>query len=117
MKEQLNHIKSDRIVLLSFIISAVLLVVHLIIILINFSYLPPFLPMFNQLPWSQARLGVKEQIFIPLIISFLFYIINSVFAFVLYRKMPLVSRILCVTTLFISFCVLLFTTRTIQIVL
>lgn len=82
-----------------------------------YSKLPPFMPLFNQMSWGVARLGTKEELFIPVFIGFLTLIINAILAAFIYTKMPLISRMLCITSLLISLFVLLFTIRTIQVIL
>lgn len=108
---------SDRIIRLGFAFSFIFAALSLAFILINFSSLPPLLPLFNQLSWGEQRLGTKEQIFIPVAISFGILIINFSFSQFIYQKTPLVARILCGTSVCVSFFAFLFITHTIRLIL
>jgi len=117
MNISFKHITSDRIFLLSGIGSVILIVLSLLLIGILYTKLPPFLPLFNQMSWGVARIGTKEQLFIPTFIATVILLTNTSLALYIYDKIPLVSRMLCVTSLLIAFFVLLFTIRTIQIII
>lgn len=117
MKKILNILKQDKIIVLTYSTATFFAVINLLYILFFFSKLPPFLPLFNQFPWGEKRVGTKTEIFIPLIIVGIVFLSNFFIAGTLYQKMPLVSRILCVTTLLISFFAFLFAIRTIALVL
>lgn len=117
MNAHFKHLIADKIIFLACIGTVLLLLVTLTISLVLFYYLPPFLPLFNQMPWGVARLGTKDQIFIPLCIGFLILLINAFLASTIYEKIPLISRILCMTSFLLSFFIFLFTIRAIQIVL
>ena len=82
-----------------------------------FLSLPPVVPLFNQLPWGEDRLGVKFEIMLPLIITGLFFIFNYFLLARLYRTMPLVSRIIGITTLLASLLSFIFIMRTLQLIL
>jgi hypothetical protein len=82
-----------------------------------FFKLPPFIPLFNQLPWGMERLSEKIGIFLPLSLSWCFFIINSIIAAIIYEKMPLMSRIISVTSFLIALLTFIFIARTIQLVL
>ncbi len=117
MSHFFKQISSDKIFLLGLGGSLVLLTITLVIIGIFYTKLAPFLPLFNQMTWGVARLGTKEELFIPAFISLVILTINSIVATYIYEKLPLVSRILCITSLLIALFVLLFTIRTIQIII
>jgi hypothetical protein len=82
-----------------------------------FLQLPPIVPLFNQLPWGDARLGAKYEIFLPLVITTVFFLFNSFLPRKLYSNMPLVSRILGITTLLCALLSLVFVIRTLQLIL
>lgn len=117
MSISFKHITSDKIFLFSTVGAFFLITISLVIIGLLYTTLPPFLPLFNQMTWGMARIGTKEQIFIPPFIACLTLLINGFLAMSIYEKMPLASRILCFTSLLIAFFVLLFTIRTIQIII
>lgn len=112
-----KSIISDRILVFSSLCSMFFLFLTIIIVFFSFYNLPPFIPLFNQMPWGVERLGTKEQIFVPIIICFVIGIINTILANYIYQKMPLVSRILCITTFLITILLFLFIFRTIQIII
>lgn len=87
------------------------------IIIFFYPHLPPFVPLFNQMPWGVARLGTKDQLFIPVFISFIILLVNTTLANSMYGKTPLIARILSITCLLIAFFVFLFTIRAVQIVI
>ncbi len=107
----------DKIIMASFLASLLLDVASLVFIIAIYSRLPIYLPLFNQMPWGALRLGTKEQIFIPLYLGTGIFIFNVFIAFSIYEKMPLISRIISVTTLLALSFVLLFIIKIIQLVL
>jgi hypothetical protein len=117
MKGLFKKINADKIIRLGTYASLAFLVFHLLYICITFSFLPPFLPLFNQMPWGGDRLGVKIEIFLPFIIGLSFFCLNLVLALRLYEKMPLASRILSITSLIINILFMIFIIRTIQLII
>lgn len=117
MKKLFSKIKADKITLWGCIASILLIFLNGLYIGLSYSSLPPFVPLFNQMPWGEARLGTREQIFMPLIIVVVITIGNFLLASLLYEKIPLISRILSITTVLVSFFALLFAVRTIQLIL
>lgn len=117
MKEIIDIAKKDKIIFYGFLVSLILMLLNIIYIFVSYSKLPPFIPLFNQLPWGDLRLGTKEQIFIPFLISLFIMFINYLLAAVFYEKMPLISRHFCVTSTLISALTFLFIIRTIQLII
>ena len=117
MKEFFRDIRSDKLTFRGFSITFIFILLPLPYILLNYKGLPPFMPIFNQLPWGPPRLSPPWGIFLPSIISFFILIINVIFSSFLYKKTPLISRMLAVTSLLIATLTLLYVIRTIQIVL
>lgn len=116
MKKYINYIKRDRLILRLFLLSLTLIALTLIYILINFSKLPPLLPLFNQLPWGEKRLSDTLSIFIPIINVSIVLIFNVILSSLCYSRYPLISRMLAVTTFIISLLNFLFILRTIQLI-
>ena len=116
MKGLFKKINADKIIRLGTYISVVFLILHLLCIIIVFPFLPPFLPLFNQMPWGGERLGIKIEIFLPFIIGLSFFFLNLILAIRLYEKMPLVSRILSITSLLINILFIIFIVRSIQLI-
>lgn len=116
MKKFYKEIKSDKILFLAFLGGIILISLNLFYILFSYKNLPPLVPLFNQLPWGKARLGFKEQIFLPLVISFLILVGNIFFSSILYKKSALLARMLAITSLLVCFFAFLFVIRTIQLI-
>lgn len=116
MNAFIKKIKSDKIIWFSFILSFLLVLISLIYIALFYSKLPPVIPLFNQMPWGEARLAEKQNIFILPAISLFIFVTNFCIAFFVYEKMPLVCRILCATSLLVCLLTLLLIMRTIVII-
>lgn len=111
-----KHIISDKTILAGTIISFVIILFIFFYILFTYSNLPPFLPIFNQMPWGDARIATKEYIFLPVSISVIIFVSNLIFSFFIYTKIPLIARLLIVTNFLVCFFMLLFVVRIIQLV-
>jgi hypothetical protein len=117
MKDLFKYIKTDKIVKWTMQISALLLVGQIVYTAVSYFSLPPLVPLFNQLPWGEERLGERFEIFLPSGITLLFLIGNYLFVNRLYERMPLISRILSITTLLLSILSFIFTFQTLSIIL
>lgn len=112
-----NIIASDKILRLGAIISLLLIVLTFIYLGIFYRFLPPMLPLYNQMPWGNARLGSTIDVFLLPAIALVVFIINSFLATRLYERMPLISRVLIVTCLLIALITGIFIFRTVQLLL
>lgn len=117
MNELFKDIKQDKVILAGSLISFILIVTICIYILFHYGSLPPFVPLFNQLPWGNNRLGVKIMIFIPALVVFCISILNIFISSILYKRAQIMSRMLSVTSLLITFLSFLFIIRTVQLVI
>jgi hypothetical protein len=117
MKNLFKYVKTDKIIKWSFQLSTVSLLSQLVYTGFSYLSLPPLVPLFNQLPWGEDRLGQKYEIFIPCILTLLFLIGNLFLINALYEKLPLLSRILSITALLISILSLIFIFQTLSIIL
>lgn len=117
MKKVFESIKKDKIISRGFTLSLVLIVIGFVYAVLNYRFLPPYLPLFNQLPWGEQRIVQTPGIFIPIAVSLFIFLFNIVFSSLIYKNSPLLSRITAATTLVITILTLLFIIRTIQIVL
>jgi hypothetical protein len=117
MNEVYKQLRADKIIRLSMVIALIFLFLHTIYLAIFYFSLPPVMPLFNQMPWGEARLGTKLEILIPLAITVLFAICNYIFLARLYATMPLVSRIISITTLLATLLSFIFIVRTLQLIL
>jgi len=117
MKDFFKDIRNDKTIRLGFAVTFSIALIALVFVLFYYNNLPPFIPIFNQLPWGEQRLGTTMTIFIPILIAFLIFMFNLLLSSLIYKKIPLVSRMLAITSLTVSVLVLLFTIRSIQLVL
>jgi len=117
MSEISNLVKADKIVRWGMTFSFVLLLVQAGLLAFYYVKLPQIIPLFNQLPWGETRLGSRFEIMLPLIITAIFFLSNYFLLRKLYITMPLVSRIIGITTLLVSLLSLIFVIRTIELIL
>jgi len=117
MKNLIHNIKSDKITLRGFLLSFIFGLVTIIYILFNYKTLPPFIPIFNQLPWGEQRFTNTSGIYITSIIFSFVYIFNLILSSLIYSKNPLLARILAATTLLVSIINFIFIVRTILVIL
>lgn len=117
MKDFFKNIGSDKTTRLGFAGSFSIGLIALVFALFYYNSLPPFIPIFNQLPWGEQRLGTISTIFIPISIVFLIFACNLILALLVYEKIPLASRILAISSLTISILVFFFMITTIQLIL
>lgn len=117
MKKHFNNLKKDRLVLRLFLLSFLILSVNFIVIAIAYTKLPPFLPIFNQFPWGEARLLTTPGILIPPLIATFYFVLNIFLSAFSYEKYPLIARILAVTSSLIGLLTLLFVIRTITLII
>lgn len=69
------------------------------------------------MPWGEERLGIKIEIFLPFLITLLFFSLNFFISLRLYEKMPLVSRIVNITSVLLCVLSFIFVIRTIQLII
>ena len=117
MSEVSNLTKADKIIRWGMTFSLIFFVFSSLLLALFYLKLPPLVPLFNQLPWGEDRLGAKFEFFIPIVITAFFFIFNYTLLRKLYITMPLVSRILGITTLLASLLLFIFVVRTLQIIL
>jgi hypothetical protein len=117
MNEVSSLVKADKIVRWGMTFSFILLLFQAGLLAAFYLKLPPVIPLFNQLPWGEERLGIKYEFLLPLAITSIFFLFNYVLLRKLYITMPLVSRIIGVTTLLASLLSFIFVVRTLQLIL
>lgn len=110
-------IASDKILRLGVLTSILLIVLTFIYLGIFYRSLPPLLPLYNQMPWGEARLGNTLEVFMLPGIALAIFFINTFFATRLYAQMPLISRALIVTSFLITLITVIFIFRTVQMLL
>ncbi len=117
MKETFNQIKSDKIIRWGMGSAGVIIAIELLYILFSYLSLPPLIPLFNQMPWGESRLSNKLAIFLPLVITFIFFFFNFFLLSKLYKQIPLISRMLSVATLLIALLSAILIFRTFQLIM
>jgi hypothetical protein len=117
MKEIFKHIKVDKIIRLGMTISGFLLIVQLAYVVFFYTSLPPLIPLFNQMPWGESRLTIKAVAFLPILITISFFFLNFFLIVKLYEKIPLLARMLSITTLLITLLAAILIFNTFQLVL
>ena len=113
----IKTIAADKIIRLGAMISVGLLFLTLIYIGFFYRFLPPVVPIYNQMPWGEDRLGGKLELFLLPIIALAVFISNTIFSSYLYERMPLISRALAITSFLISLITTIFVFRTVQLLL
>jgi len=108
MRKFLNKLQKDSVINFSFWVTVVILLITLIGIIFVYTNLPPFLPIFNHMPWGYGRIGPRYQIFLPVILISLISIFNYIFGLKIIEKYPLLTRFLFVTTAILAFFSLIF---------
>ena len=101
-KNFFSNIAADKLALRGFLISFLLMLITIVYILLYYSNLPPFIPIFNQLPWGNERLTITLGIFISTIIFGMIFLFNIVFTSIVYNRSPLIARIVAAVTLIIA---------------
>lgn len=117
MKEFFKDIRSDKTITLAYFINGFFIIAIIVFILFSYGSLPPFIPIFNQLPWGEQRLGATLTILIPVLVALCILIINLITSAITYKKLPLVARMLAAISLLISILTFIFVVKTIILVL
>lgn len=102
---------------MAYFINGFFIIAVIIFILFSYGGLPPFIPIFNQLPWGEERLGKTITIFVPVLVALLILVINLFTSSITYRKIPLVARMLAAVSLLIGILTFLFVVKTITLIL
>lgn len=113
MKNFINNIKADKLAYRGFILSMILLLSSIGYIGFYYKKMPPFIPIFNQLPWGYSRITPTIYIFIPISLCFVFIISNLILTSLTYNKNPLIGRMFAATNLIIGAINFIFIVRTI----
>lgn len=117
MNANFKQLFLDKIILGSILGGVFFSLLHLLFLLAFLQRLPLFVPLFNQMPWGEERLATKAQTFIPLLIATGVLIGNCVLSAVLYQKMPLIARFLCLTGFLVTLLAFIVIIRTVLIII
>lgn len=116
MKDFFKDIKKDKTIISAFFINIFFIFASIVYILFSYGKLPPFVPVFNQLPWGEQRLGNQITIFIPVLASLLIFAINIFIGTLIYKKIPIISRMLAAISLLTGILTFLFSIKTITLI-
>ncbi len=117
MKEFFREIKGDKTITSAFLMNVFFIVSSIVYILFSYEKLPPIIPIFNQLPWGEQRLGNTFMIFIPVLVALLILVINIFTGSYVYKNSPLISRMLAAISLLAGILTFLFVIKTIALII
>ena len=117
MKGFIKIIASDKIIRWGTLFSGGIILVVLIYGAVIYHNLPPVLPLYNQMPWGEDRLGTKPEFFILPGMALIVLVGNTILSAAVYERMPLVSRALTITCLLVSLVIGIFIFRTFQLLI
>ncbi len=102
MKNNLLSLFKDKVVKTCVLISFSINLLILLLTVISKPFLPPYIPLFNSLPWGESRLARPEFVFlIPTMMIFIFFI-NTLICSSFYSRNALMSRILSFNALVVT---------------
>ncbi|HXS14906.1 MAG TPA: hypothetical protein VN711_02170 [Candidatus Saccharimonadales bacterium] len=117
MKEFFRSVQQDAVGAWSFWVTTLLFVTILCGIAVLYRSLPPYLPLYNHMPWGYSRLGVSYEIFVPLGTAIIFVVVNTFLGKYLRSSYPLLARFLFAANASLAFFTLIFFLRLAQIIL
>ena len=117
MKELISTIVADRITRVATIVSWGIVILAVGYIAVIYPNLPPYIPLFNQMGWGDPRLAARVFIILPPLVTLGIIFLNTILAAFFYSSMPLVSRIMTITSLLVSALMLIFTIRVTQLII
>lgn len=112
----IKYLTTDKIVWYGMLASCGLLLLSIIYLLIFYRMLPPLMPIYNQLPWGEARLGGKLELFIPIGVTLLIIGTNLGISRFIYDRLPLLVRMLLMTSLLLSILTVYFIVRIVLLI-
>ena len=117
MKNLIKYLKKDSVGLWSFWICVFLFTIDFLTTGLLYRSLPPYLPLYNHMPWGYERIGNTIQIIIPLLFPFCLFIGNIFYATSIHEKNILLSRFLFITNICLALFTTIFLARLLQVIL
>lgn len=114
MNEFFKEINSDNLLKKGSILSIVIITISFIYILIYYNSLPPFIPLFNQMPWGEERITKTFLIFAMPVVALIIFILNLFYERYIYIKTPLIARFYAMTSFLVAVLIFIFIIRTIS---
>ena len=112
-----KNLFADKIIRSSTIGTSLMFLMTILVVLLNYTHFPPFLPLYNKLAWGYARLGHTYEIAIPICLALFLCIGNILFAKYIYDRVPLLARFLSLTMLLIGLFICIFIIKLTLIIL
>lgn len=109
MKQKLFHFLkfSDKFFLIPLFISLFTTLLITLLIFIFFNQLPFRLPLFYSLPWGEAQLVSKQQIFLLPIVLMVIILVNSFIVSQLHPLQKVLKKLLMFNLIFIDLIILI----------
>ncbi|HSD99044.1 MAG TPA: hypothetical protein VLB73_05145 [Patescibacteria group bacterium] len=117
MKKFFKTIQKDSTLSWTFWTTIALILIMVGLIGIIYTNLPPFLPLYNQMPWGYDRLGKTYELFLLPLGVFFVCLLNTFIGVKLVEKIPLLARFLFLTTIALAVFTSIFLVRLILLVL
>lgn len=102
MKGNMTNLFKDKLVKICLLISFSLIILTAIITFVSKPFLPPFVPLFNSLPWGVERLTRPDFVFLIPLFTAAVFVLNTFICAMFYGKNALMSRILSFNSLILS---------------
>ncbi|MBI4096213.1 MAG: hypothetical protein HY425_00665 [Candidatus Levybacteria bacterium] len=115
MRDFFKEITQDKTVTLVYFINGFFIISSVVLVLFFYRRFPPLIPIFNQLPWGEQRLGTTITIFIPIFVSLSILVSNIFISALIYKNIPLAARMLAAISLLIGILTLLLVVKTIAL--
>lgn len=112
-----KDLREDKFLYRMSILNSLVISISLLYVILYFRLLPPFIPIFNQMPWGEQRIAQTVWIFMMPLLAFLILAVNLIMSAAFYKKNPLISRLFSATSFLVSVLSFLFVIRTIHTVL
>lgn len=117
MKDLFKSVRADSIGVWSFWLSVFLFGLVFVGVFLVWKAIPPFLPLYNHMPWGYQRLGHSFEIFFPIVCGLGIVILNIFLASSFRVTYPLLARFLFIANVGIGFFTIVFFLRLLQIIL
>lgn len=113
-QQSMNTVKemfSDKVTSSLILTNVFLLIITLSAILFFYHNLPPYIPLFNQMPWGTSRIATRSQIIFPFLVTAVLFIINFIVSTSFYKKLPYLVRMGLFTSTFLALLCLMIVLR------
>lgn len=111
-----KDLRQDKLLERGYLLTFSLITLSLFYTLLYIRELPPFIPIFNQMPWGEQRIAPTFWIFLIPLFSIVVSLGNLIFSSSVYKKNVLIARLFCVTSFLFSVLSFLFIVRTVHTV-